>query len=101
MKLERQQKVFEENGYKLECGPSDQQGRKTVAGVAIAALKDIKFFKEPLEDNLLKEVEQAGRVQRYTLDLGWPSTVAVYVVYGKAGGSKKAKGYTEAVQVVF
>ena len=45
----------------------------------------------------LKMAEAEGRLTRYILDLGWQEPLAAYIVYGKSGGTKEAKAFTEAL----
>ena len=54
-------------------------------------------MKEAVRDPYLREAEKEGRLARYTLDLGWDEPLAVYILYGGAGGTRKATAYTEAL----
>ena len=57
----------------------------------------VKVIKESIKTARLKQAWEAGRVEKYFIDLGWERNLRQYVLYGKSGGSKDAIATTEAI----
>ena len=66
-------------------------------GVRVIHNDKVKVIKEKIRTNRLQQAWEAGRVEKYLIDLGWERNLRQYVIYGKSGGSKDAIATTEAI----
>ena len=79
------------------CGPADESRKKAAVGVGVIHNDKAKVIKEKIRSKMLQQAWQAGRVEKYLIDIGSERNLRQYVIYGKSGGSKEALATTEAI----
>ena len=89
--------AFGKNNTKIECGPSDQSTEAPSAGVGMAVRNDIIFMKGEKRCEAFKLAYEAGRADKYLVDLRWEQNLLWFVIYGVSGGSDEAKEETAAI----
>lgn len=84
---------FDQEGWQMKCGPSDQTTKKPGAGVGIAVRPEaIKLIPTEIRTDSFREAYQAGRADKHLVGLGWSQNMQLYILYGKSGGSGGKKG---------
>ena len=58
------------------------------------AKEKIKLTRPPKITEAFKKAAEAGRAEKFGLDLGWEQPLTVYVIYGKTGGWSNTGGGT-------
>ena len=77
--------------------PADERGKTPLAGVGIGSRNHITQINHPIKTECCKQMNEAGRISKCLLDVGWESNIRIYVGYVQAGGSKAARNTTEAM----
>ena len=76
---------FTKNGWTMQCGPCDESTRKPNAGVG-AAQRDkggVRVVQGQRNTEEFQKAWEAGRAEKYEVDLGGRSNMLSFVLYGK------------------
>jgi len=89
--------TFKKSGWSLMCGPAEYASKRTNAGVGIAS-HTCNIIRGDRKTEEFEKAYPLGRADKYIIDNGGQKdNIMVFVIYGKAGGTKHAKGITEAI----
>ena len=89
--------TFRKSGWNLMCGPAEYASKRINAGVGIAS-HSCNIIRGDRKSDDFENAYQLGRVDKYIIDNGGlKENIIVFVIYGKSGGSKHARGITEAI----
>ena len=88
--MRKMKKEFKQKGWGLISGPCDETTNKPSAGVGAMASEQIKLTRPPRITDAFKKAAEAGRAEKFKLELGWRKPLTAYVIYGKTGGWSNA-----------
>ena len=89
--------TFRLSGWSLMCGPAENGFNRINAGVGMAS-HSCNIIRGDRTSDDFEKAYQLGRVDKYIIDNGGlKDNIIVFVIYGKSGGSKHARGITEAI----
>ena len=79
------------------CGPAEYASKRINAGVGITSHSS-SIIKGDRKTEEFEKAYALGRADKYVIDNGgYKDNITVFVIYGKSGGAKHAKGIAEAI----
>ena len=73
--------MFRDAGLKMVCSPSDRTTKVPNARVGMAVQNEIVFVKAEKKCEAFRDAYEAGRVDKYLVDLGWEQNLFCFVIY--------------------
>ena len=95
--IKRTKEMFKEAKLTMECSPCDPNTATPSAGVGMLAQSNITFVRAEKKTDAFRRVFEAGRADKFCIDLGWEQNLLCFVIYGQSGGGNEEREETEAI----